>query len=102
MRSDAMAENVAGVVLVGAEGCSEVGEVSWLRDATEDEIQQLKDVLAEMSKKAGTTFDFSEYKVDGTGRPYWPKTVLVTPETPAVAIRKARDYSRVVRIHLDY
>jgi len=101
---ESLGEDVAGVLLVGAEGCSEAGDVAWLRDATEAETDVLKARLQRMHEQDTSqgAFDFSRYKVDGNGRPYWVKTVLITPETPEVAIEKARKYSRVVRVHVAY
>lgn len=94
--------DVAGVILVGAEGCAETADEKWLRDPTAEEMDGFKDYcrrLHENAEPPGTRFDFSNWTVDGIGRPYWLKTILRTPETPAVAIDKAAKFTRTLRVH---
>ena len=104
---DGLPKGVAGVVLVGAEGCAETSEETWLRDATEDErsgfethCRQL--VFNTKGAAAAATFDIRDFAVDGTGRPYWLKAVLDVPDAPRIALDKARKFTRCLRVHSDW
>jgi hypothetical protein len=99
-----LAPEAVGIVLIGAEGCAEVQDEHWLRDATTDErklfIAFCTDMIRQSKgEKAANNFGFAEFAVDGTGRPYWLKAVLDRPETPAIAHEKAHKYTRVLRVH---
>jgi hypothetical protein len=101
---ESLASDILGIILIGAEGCAEVQDEHWLRDATTEErmlfIAFCKDMVRKSKgEKAATNFDFAEFAVDGTGRPYWLKAVLDRPETPAIAHEKAHKYTRVLRVH---
>lgn len=95
--------NVIGVLLVGAEGVSETEGQSWLREATDEEtklfVEDCRNQIRE-SRGAGPASEFSlgSYSVDNNNRPYWLMAVLVHPETPDEAKRKALEYSRVMRL----
>lgn len=104
-RFEGLTADVAGVILVGAEGCAETEGVSWMRDPTAEEMDGFKDYCRGLSIRQhgrDRKFDFTEWTLDGTGRPYWLKVVMVTPETPTVALRKAVEYTRALRVHVDY
>lgn len=73
-------------LLLGAEGCSELADEPWLRDATDDEIEA---VLEANEKHPGL--------IDFIGRPYWWKTV--TEEAPEWALEAARTHLRMVRLN---
>ena len=95
--------DVIGIVLVGAEGCAETADETWLRDATTEEreffIQHCKQLVAEAKgADASKNFDFTEFTVDTIGRPYFLKAVLDGPETPQLAREKVKQFTRVVRI----
>jgi hypothetical protein len=94
---------VIGIVLIGAEGCAETADENWLRDATAEErelfIQHCKQLVAEAKgPDAVKSFDFQEFTVDTSGRPFWLKAVLDSPETPQLAREKAKQFTRVVRV----
>lgn len=89
-------ENAVGIILVGAEGCSETQDENWLRDSTEAEIQQFTEYYTEALRKQDKVFNLSDFSVDGTGRPYWFKTVL--KNAPSLPYEKAEKYSRTVRL----
>ena len=101
-----LSADVVGVLLVGAEGCSETTDDEWLRDATPDErqlfLEHCRQMIRQAKGEAGLKgFDFTEFTVDGTGRPYWLKAILDVPSTPAIAREKAARFSRVLRVHAD-
>jgi len=103
---EGLSPDVAGLILIGAEGCSEVADEEWLRDATSEERQLFINHCREMVRhnkgdKAANAFDFVNYTVDGTGRPYWLKAVLGLPSTPALAREKAARFTRILRVHSD-
>ena len=100
-------KDVAGVLLVGAEGCAETSDAAWIRDATEEEragfeayCRQL--VLNRDGDKAAAKFSLRDFTVDGTGRPYWLKTVLDVADAPRLALDKARKFTRCLRVHSDW
>lgn len=97
-----LSDDVAGVILVGAEGCSETEGETWLRDSTEEESALFKQYCEELVRQRGSKFDYGDYTVDLSGRPYWLKTVLLTGSTPVVAIEKAQKFTRTVRVHVPY
>ena len=104
---DGLPQNVAGVVLVGAEGCAETADERWLRDATEGEevifrayVKLL--VAVRDGKEAASKFDVRSLYVDSNNRPYWLKAVLDTPNTPQVAVEKSKKFTRCLRIHCDW
>ena len=71
---DGLQNDVAGVVLVGAEGCAETSEETWLRDATEHEEAlfqaYVKLLVADREgKQAAARFDVRNLYVDGNNRP---------------------------------
>jgi len=101
-----LSPDVIGVVLIGAEGCSETTGEAWLRDATAEERQLFIGFCRQMVKQskgeaASRSFDFTSFTVDGTGRPYWLKAVLDHSSTPALARAKAAQFTRVLRVHSD-
>ena len=104
---DGLPNNVAGVLLVGAEGCAETSDETWLRDATDQERVGFEDYCRQLIRsrdgdKAAAEFRLGDLGVDGNGRPYWLKTVLNAPETPSIALDKARQYTRCMRVHCDW
>jgi hypothetical protein len=103
-RWEGLSPDVAGVILVGAEGCAETANEKWLRNPTAEEMDGFKDYCRSLHDNSGDKgpFDFTDWTVDGMGRPYWLKTVLVTPDTPKVAIEKARKFTRTLRIHVNF
>lgn len=101
-----LSPEVIGVLLIGAEGCSETDDEAWLRDATSEERQLFIDFCRQMVKQskgeaASHSFDFANFTVDGTGRPYWLKAVLDHSSIPALAREKAARFTRVLRVHSD-
>ncbi len=101
-----LSPDVVGVLLIGAEGCAETTDEAWLRDATTEERQLFIDFCRHIIRKAKgeaglKCFDFTEFTVDGTGGPYWLKTVLDHSSTPALARAKAARFTRVFRVHSD-
>ncbi len=104
---DGLPQDVAGVLLVGAEGCAETSDETWLRDATDQEQAGFEDFCRQLVRnrdgdKAATEFRLGDVAVDGIGRPYWLKAVLNGPETPSIALDKARKYTRCLRVHCDW
>ena len=104
---DGLPNDVAGVVLVGAEGCAETQGETWLRDATEEERAGFEAYCRQLVRdtdgdKAAAKFTLSDLAVDGTGRPYWLKVVLNVPHAPKVALKKARTYTRCLRVHCSW
>lgn len=101
-----LSADVIGIVLIGAEGCSETTDEAWLRDATTEERQLFiafcRQMIRQAKGEAGLkSFEFSEFTVDGTGRPYWLKAILDVPSTPPIARAKAARFTRVLRVHSD-
>ena len=99
-------KSVIGIVLVGAEGCSETSDVPWIRDATEEEKSQFKEYCHQLYREAqgvnsNKSFNFGRFLVDGNGRPYWIKAILDHPSTPSITREKAAKFTRVVRIGSD-
>jgi hypothetical protein len=76
--------------LLGAEGCAEVGDVPWLRDATETETELLRRTLAAIE------VNLDAVTVDGMGRPYWVKTL--TSDAPETYRERAERLHRLVRL----
>ena len=104
---DGLPKGVAGVVLVGAEGCAETSDAAWLRDATDDERAGFETycrqrVFNTKGAAAAAMFDIRDFAVDGTGRPYWLKAVLDVPGAPQIALDKARRFTRCLRVHCDW
>jgi len=100
---DGLDPDVIGIVLIGAEGCAETADETWLRDATSEErelfIQHCKQLVAEAKgPDASKSFDFSDFTLDTIGRPYFLKAVLNRPETPQLARDKTMKFTRVVRV----
>jgi hypothetical protein len=91
-------EKLVGVLLVGAEGCSESEGVAWLRDASEVEKTIFEKGVAQRCAEGGHPFNVRDLYVDGIGRPYWLKAVLEHPELPKDARARAEQYTRVVRL----
>ena len=96
--------DVVGILLIGAEGCAETQNESWLRDATANErllfIEHCRELVRQSKGERGAAgFNFTEFTVDGTGRPYWLKAVLESPDLPEVARDKAKKYTRTLRVH---
>jgi hypothetical protein len=104
---DGLPNNVAGSVLIGAEGCAGTAGETWLREGTEDERAAFEAYCRRLvhnrhGKKAATEFSLSDFTVDGNNRPYWLKAVLNVPEAPEIALEKARRYTRCLRIHCSW
>ena len=104
---DGLPQDVAGVVLVGAEGCAETSDAVWIRDATEQERAGFEAYCRQLVRnrdgdKAAATFSLSDFNVDGTGRPYWLKAVLEMADAPRIALDKARKFTRCLRVHSDW
>lgn len=98
-----LASDVVGVLLLGAEGCSEAASVPWLRDATADEqrlfIEHCRAPLLKAKRlKRAEDFDYTELAVDGTGRPFWLKAVLDHPALSPLIRHQAVEYCRIVRL----
>ena len=89
---------LVGIVLLGAEGCSETQDENWLRDSTEEEQTLFIDHYTKLMAEKGDVFDLQRFTVDNTCRPYWFKTVLDVENLPKIAREKAEKYSRVVRL----
>lgn len=103
---DGLDPQVIGIVLVGAEGCSETAHEPWLRDANDDEKNLFRSHCHQLFQAANgassnKTFEFGKFLVDGNGRPYWLKAVLDHPATPSIAKEKAQQFTRVLRIGSD-
>ncbi len=103
---DGLPTGVAGVLLVGAEGCAETADAPWIREATETERAGFEAYCRQLVRnrdgdKAAATFSLSDFNVDGTGRPYWLKAVLDVPDAPPMALDKARKFTRSLRVHSD-
>jgi len=100
------APEVLGVLLIGAEGCSETAGETWLREATDDEkclfIEHFRKMIAQAKgKQQAECFKLSDITVDSSGRPYWLMAILDHPATPEIAREKAAKYTRAVRVHSD-
>lgn len=96
-------EDVVGIILVGAEGCSEAEGAPWLREATEQEkdlfISNCRNsIRGELGDKAADEFCYSDFAKDRVGRPYFLMAVLDHPETPLKAKDKATQYHRAIRL----
>lgn len=70
--------------LLGAEGCAELTNEPWLRDATFEETVRFTRRYPDMAW------------TDGMGRPYWLKTV--TDDAPGYIQQKAATVVRTVRL----
>ena len=104
---DGLPNDVAGIVLVGAEGCAETQGETWLRDATEEERAGFEAYCRQLVRdtdgdKAAAKFTLSDLAVDRTGRPYWLQVVQNVPHAPEVALEKARTYTRCLRVHCSW
>lgn len=104
---EGLAEDVVGVILLGAEGCAETEGAAWLRDATPEEKQLLAGYCRELTRKvrgekAANAFSFADWLTDEMGRPYWVKAVLRHPDAPEIALEKVAAYTRSLRIHVNY
>ena len=98
-------ENVIGVVLVSAEGMADLSDhdkETWIRDATPTEKDLFVEDCKRVAQSHNNTFDFGNFAVDGNGRPYWLMTFLEHENTPAIAKKKAIEYTRVMRISQEY
>jgi hypothetical protein len=103
-RFEKLDPDVVGLVLIGAEGCAETQNESWLRDATANErllfIEHCRELVQQSKgEQAAKGFNFTEFTVDGTGRPYWLKAVLECPGLPEIAREKACKHTRTLRVH---
>jgi len=77
-------------IAVGAEGVAEVQGKPWIRDATEEEVQN-------WTKERSSAFDAKALLMDNTGRPYF--LMSVDPENaPIHVVEKAKVYVRVLRL----
>jgi hypothetical protein len=76
------------IVLVGAEGCQELRDMDWAREATSEELKMLKMRLGEEQYK--------RLSVDDSGRPYWP--MVISEEAPEHKKARAQQYDRVMRL----
>lgn len=79
-------------IRLGAEGCSETKEQSWIRDPTHDEVEAYFDALVADGRK-----DPGAGGIDSTGRPYFVMMVDVD-NAPAEAVNKVNRYFRVLRL----
>jgi len=77
-------------LLLGAEGCSEMRDVEWLRDATDEEALAFWKKVREDGMTHTTT-------IDGMNRPYWVMTL--TDEAPEDVVRANEGVYRAVRLH---
>lgn len=75
-------------LLVSAEECAEIDECTWIREATGEEIAKVEELNPGMS--------FDRLLVDGTGRPYFWRTVLLK-QCPVKVAEKAALNVRVFR-----
>ena len=75
-------------LLLGAEGCSELQEEPWLREATQEERDAFE-------VEVGRDFMRGASR-DGTGRPYFLMTVL--DSAPADILEAANSKTRAVRL----
>lgn len=91
MKIPGLPEDVAGIVLIGAEGRADIGEgdCPWARDATELEASQFKAEIKRLSdsgdhyaERALVDADGRLLAIDRTGRPYWLTTILATAPEP--------------------
>jgi hypothetical protein len=76
------------VVLLGAEGVSELEGQSWLREASADET-------AAFVAGLGLAPEANPF-LDRLGRPYW--AMVLMPDAPEPLRAKARRYQRLVRL----
>jgi hypothetical protein len=92
-RAETSTEPRPAVVLVGAEGVSELGDPppDWIRAATTDEQRAFNAMLV---KEKGLQ-DPADAYIDSNGRPYWLMTV--DPDAPQHILDRAQCMVRVVR-----
>lgn len=81
-------------LLLGAEGCSEMQNEPWLRDATAEEQERF--IAEKLARHFKPGDSFNDFLCDGIGGPYWLKTV--TEEAPEKFKALAARCVRVVRI----
>jgi len=87
------------IVLLGAEGCSEMRDEPFLVDPTEEQKIAFYDaLLTQAQHKKPETKDATHFNVDGNGRPYWVK--VVTDEAPENIRKAAENAARCVRLTL--
>jgi len=92
-----MPEKKNETLLLGAEGVSETEGKDWIRDATADEIEDLKNAIADASRTIDRLDDaYKSALSDGTGRPYFPMTVLAN--APPSVLARAHHTLRTVRL----
>lgn len=77
-------------VILGAEGCAELANAPWLRDATPEEVVAFKERSNLDDKR------LRNLMVDHTGRPYWIKTL--EHDAPTWAKEKAMKCLRCLRL----
>ncbi len=101
-----LGHDVVGVLLVGAEGCSEIMNEAWVRDATDEErtifVRHCRSLLLQSKgERTADSFDIASLAIDGCGRPYWLIAILDHVSTPLIAREKATKFTRVMRVQMD-
>jgi hypothetical protein len=80
-------------LLLGAEGCSELENQPWIREATAEEERAFELYLREQKGLA-----LNECTIDHNGRPYWVMTLL--PDAPVEYLDLATRKLRTVRLEV--
>lgn len=80
------------LILLGAEGVSELADATWIREATDEEIASFK---TENELKEA---DYRRLCLDELGRPYFPMVLLA--DAPKTAQIQATRFARLLRFHL--
>jgi len=92
-----MPEKKKATLLLGAEGVSETEGEDWIREATADEVEDLKNDIADAMGALSTLSDtYRDALSDGMGRPYFAMTVLAT--APENVLARAHNSLRAVRL----
>jgi len=89
------------ILLLGAEGCSELSEQPFIREATEEEKEAFYLKVQEYAEEHGPKSlrkDPKEANVDNTGRPYWVK--VITDDAPEQLRKAAENVMRCVRLNV--
>lgn len=87
------------ILLLGAEGCSEMAEEPWLREATDEEKEQFyAEFQVGLDRERPGKWKAQDYNVDGNNRPYWVK--VVEDEAPEDIRQSAENGIR--RLRLDF
>lgn len=83
------------VLLLGAEGVSELRDAPWAREASESEVELLKLHIKER-RELPTDPYYEDLLIDGIGRPYW--AIAIEPTAPEWAREIAGRKIRALRL----